>query len=385
MSLLSRIIQDASTENLRPASFNSGTMESLFERVMPGVAVPTNPPVLVMDPIFEESSTKHQPTAFSSHVESVLRFGTPPEEPDIAELEHTPDIPDYDPVEDTTQDYDDVEQSEDFADDQDESSEDLIEAAEALEAPEVAQEALPPSIPSFALMEPVAPQQPDLVHARASEQKNDSRATQIVDDLFDRMKGAWGDREPSPSPQPPEQGPAPISTITPRQEIATTSSQKMLLAENKRELTSVIRSEFPRLMKGEFVTVLRTEIMKAVRGEIIRALREEFETVHRLLGKMTDRIYSLEPRLAKLEGSFARDIEIKFPKGMVQIDAPVTVPEREVKIAAPINVQPPSVTFDEGAITVNFQKGQKGARQVVFDRDGHNTIQGAEIIDVPER
>ena len=334
------------------------------------------------------SKTAQPQSAFFSYVKEALIYGAPV----VSPLE---DPPYSEPAEAEDWSYDDeeVEPSlmdggtpyESLEDDEAAEDEEIIEDEnEGVEDEGVA-------VYPVAEMPKPRVQQPNLVQHLASEQKDDPKVERIVDQLFDRMKVVWGDKTEAIQPQVPTPAPpAPLRQQTRRRERETTSlatTQRNALVESRNEITKTIRDELPRAMKGEILALLRKEILTAVRNEIVRVVREEFETTRRLLEKNTNRLYEIESRMAKIEGAIGQEVKINFPKGMVKIDAPttVTVPEREVKIAAPINVQPPSVTFDEGAISVQFNK-QGGKREVRFERDPHDqNIKSAEIIDAPER
>ena len=102
----------------------------------------------------------------------------------------------------------------------------------------------------------------------------------------------------------------------------------------------------------------------------------------KMLRKLGERLGSIETRLSAMEGALDREIAINFPKGAINV--PVTVPEREVKIATPINVEQPAVHIEKGAVQVEFTKSKDsgGKKRVVFDRDPHdNSVKSAEIVD----
>jgi BMFP domain-containing protein YqiC len=217
----------------------------------------------------------------------------------------------------------------------------------------------------------------------STEQKGDVQVQRIVDGLFDRMKVAWGPQQPKPiSEEQSKPKLAPKPKPKPRKRSAPEGNYA-LARVSQAEISEIIKKEVPQALRGELVTVMRTEIMKAVRGEIVRVVREEFDALGQMMKKTLERLYAIESRMAKIEGTVDKEVKLTFPEGMVKIDSPITIPEREVKVAAPVNVQPPSVTFDEGAISVHFNKAGGGKKEVRFERDPHdNCVKSAEIIDV---
>jgi len=353
MSLFARVMP---TEPMRrSAPSRSRSHGSLFERVSPADSPPP------------------EPTEFSSYVKHTLLTG---ERPVVEEAKE----PDYEPSNDHIGIEDEIVEEIEEDEDEDEESQLLDEEAPSSTAT------------PHSLVRSTRPL-PNFVGTSSSEQKNDSRARDIVDNLFERMGGLWGTspEKSVPSEQtrpttkqedvgtpPPPPTPKPATTST-----ALTTTQRHLLAESRNDVTKVIRAEVPRLIKTELATVLRTEIIRAVREELSRIVREEFSSLQRLVERLMDNYHTLDARMAKIEGAVSKDTVVKIAKGAVQNN--FEIPEREVKVAAPVNVQPPSVTFDEGAIKVNFHKGEKGSREVQFDRDRHGSIQGAKIVDAPER
>jgi len=211
-----------------------------------------------------------------------------------------------------------------------------------------------------------------IVQHSSSTQTDDERTRKIVDTVFERMSlaGAWGNQPEVPAKPPTK------SVVEQTHQIKTIDSRQ-LLAESKKEMVTTMRAELPQL--------LRTEMGIVIRDEIVAIIRAEFESLLREISRVMDRLANLEPRLAKIEGAVDREIAINFPEGGFRVDAPITIPEREVRIAAPIKVEPPSVTFDEGAINIHFNKQNKAGRKVEFERDRHNNIQSAKIVDEPSR
>ena len=287
---------------------------------------------------------------FSSYIKESLLYGPPAK----TEQESAP----Y--VEDDEDEWDeDIEESRDLGVPEDDPEDVCEESVEPVVVPQTGA--------------PKPQNTPAIIQGSAGPQQSSMKVEQIVDRLFDRMKGQWGDQRSRlalPGPKPTRTRP---------------QKQQVTLAEGKNEIATTLRKELPRAMRGELVAIMRKEILSAVRGEIIRVVRDEFEAMGRLLTKTTDRLRALETSLARIEGSLGKEIMIKMPKGMVNVEVPITIPEREVKVAAPINVHPPNVVFDEGAISIQVAKGPKGQREVVFDRDRHNNIQGAKIVDAPDR
>ena len=294
------------------------------------------------------------PSQFTDYVKSMLLTGKPPEVEASERTEEDFDEDLDDPFEDSYHEDDDAWLDDDAS---------IIEESPA---PELA---LPPT-----------PRGSTLVQINSSSQKNSPQVEKIVDGLFDRMKGLWGDQPPAPrieDKSPPQKV---------RSEARRPEQQRYALAESKHEITNTIRAELPRAMRGELTALLRKEILSSMRNEITRVIREEFAAMTRTLVKTQDQLHAMDARLARIQGSTEKEVQVNFPKGAIKIDAPVTVtvPEREVKIASPINVQPPSVTFDEGAINVVFKKESSGKKKVQFDRDPFdNCVKSAEIIDVP--
>lgn len=214
----------------------------------------------------------------------------------------------------------------------------------------------------------------DVVTA-SSREILDQNTEEIVDKLFDRMqtRGLF-----DTSGLAREEDLRQIEASSSRAAEET----RMLVAESKSEMASVVRSEIPKLLTKELKAVLKQEIVAYLRDEVLDSVRDEFKTVQSLMDKIADRITALEPRLARLEGAVDREIILSIPEGAISV--PITIPEREVKVAAPINVQPPHVTFDKEAISVNFHKDSKGRpatkKKVKFNRDAYENIVDAEIV-----
>ncbi len=313
----------------------------------------------------QETMVTPEPSPFLSFVKNALVYGAPDEPPQ--------EEPAY--VESATDwSYDEDEES--FAEEatDDDDDDDFFEEALEEEDEDLEESTYP------LVEEPKLSPQPDIVQHTASEQRDDPQVERIVDHLFDRMNVVWGDKTKSAQqPQAPVGPPKPSTSLT--------TIQRNALIESKNAVAKTIRAEIPRAMKGEVLTLLRKEILSTVRSELVRVIRDEFGSMNGVLTKITEHLHAMGTRIAKMEGNLEKEVIVKFPKGAVRINAPVTVnvPEREVKIAAPINVQPPSVVFDEGAISVQFNRGGKGSRQVKFVRDRYDNIQGAEISDAPER
>lgn len=307
----------------------------------------------------QETMVNQEPSPFLSFVKNALVYGVP-DEPLQEDLESVADWSEDEEsfAEEATDDDDD----DFFEEELDEEDEDLAESTYPL------------------VEDPKLSPQPDIVQQTASGQRADPQVERIVDHLFDRMNVVWGDKTESARQLQ-------ASVSPPNSSTTLTTTQRNALVESKNAVAKTIRTEIPRVMKGEVLTLLRKEILSTVRNELVRVIRNEFGSVNGVLTKITEHLHAMGTRIAKIEGNLEKEVIVKFPEGVVRIDAPVTVnvPEREVKIAAPINVQPPSVIFDEGAISIQFNRNGKGGRQVKFIRDRYDNIQGAEIADAPER
>ena len=217
--------------------------------------------------------------------------------------------------------------------------------------------------------------------------RSEAQVDEIVDRLFDKLQHTWKEPLDRLTTDGAELATR-IEEIVKLSPAMTTGTEAVRedvdLKETTYELVEALKAEIPRAMRSELVAPLRKEILAGVRKEIMRAVREEVVEGMKPLVRIIDRLATIETRIARLEGSLDREIMVNFPKGAMQVNVPITVPEREIKIAAPINVQPSHVYIDKGAVQVEFTRQPKGKRQVNFDRDPHdNTVQSAEIIDVP--
>ena len=218
-------------------------------------------------------------------------------------------------------------------------------------------------------------------------ERSEAQVDEIVDRLFDKLQHTWKEPLDRLTTDGAELATR-IEEIVKLSPAMTTGTEAVRedvdLKETTYELVEALKAEIPRAMRSELVAPLRKEILAGVRKEIMRAVREEVVEGMKPLVRIIDRLATIETRIARLEGSLDREIMVNFPKGAMQVNVPITVPEREIKIAAPINVQPSHVYIDKGAVQVEFTRQPKGKRQVNFDRDPHdNTVQSAEIIDVP--
>jgi BMFP domain-containing protein YqiC len=361
MNLFARIFDD-------PEPDQGPGLTSVIREPAPTITRETTFSTDAMSEVREDE--EDAPSPFSDYVKSMILTGSPPE----GSYEEDLDFYDTEEVVDEEDDYLDEEDEEDEEDEVVEDEDLDLEPEEIFEEPDLSE----PPTPTIRRTIPQAP----ITEEPSSQQIGDAHVEEIVDGLFDKLKNEWGPRIPrleDKQIQPPRK---PRRKSKPEKQKP--EKQSYALATTKHEMSQMIRDEVPRALKGEFLTILRTEIMRAVRGEISRVVREEFEPLTRTLEKTLDSMHALEARMAKIEGSVEKEVQVNFPEGAIHIDAPITIPEREVKIAAPINVQPPSVTFDEGAISVTFKKESSGKRQVKFDRDPYdNCVKSAEIIDVP--
>lgn len=260
---------------------------------------------------------------------------------------------------------------------QEEPRETTVEVTEVESTADV-EETLPAPLPPVRTQQTPAPAQDSMVTSSTSAQQT-PRTEEIVDKLFGKMQGLFDDKailRERDLQRYNEQSAAKSVQIS-------EESQKLMLVESRNEMAKIVRAEVPKLITTELSKAVRKEMLSLFRAEVAKTLKEEFSTVQRLLTSMADRIGALEPRLAKMEGAVGREIMVKFPKGGINVDVPITIPEREVKIAAPINVQPPNVVFNEEAISVNFHKGQqnsKRGKKVKFNRDAYDNIVDAEIV-----
>lgn len=245
-------------------------------------------------------------------------------------------------------------------------------------------------------------------------ERSQLQVEEIVDKLFDRFQGLWDipsqqkmieDKqsseptfvaeseatasEPTPPPVTPVAHAAPISAPpaspapTPVTSLTETQNSSYYLREAKYELNEALRTELPRAMRNELIAKLHSEIIPAVKQEVAKAVSEELGSTLKMLRKLGERLGNIETRIGAMEGTIEgaldREIKINFPKGAINV--PVTVPEREVKIATPINVEQPAVHIDKGAIQVEFVKSSS-KKQVKFERDPHNdAVKSAEIVD----
>ena len=156
----------------------------------------------------------------------------------------------------------------------------------------------------------------------------------------------------------------------------------------KDSITRFVRSELPGVIRSELGGLLREEVdrsVSSVSGGLMTESTKGLSKLNTNLSKLVDKLDSMERRIQLMEGS-NREIVVKLPKGLVNVTAPITIPEREVKIMAPVTVEPPKVVFDKGAIGVTFQKnGDKVERKIDFERDKDNCIKSAKIVDVGKK
>jgi len=219
---------------------------------------------------------------------------------------------------------------------------------------------------------PIGPQPNlDLHNQDAIRQEISEQADLVVEGLLERIELVISDRL--------EQG---------LDEARVSSTE--IDSQIKATLTKFVSNDLPEAIRNELGDLLHTELAKIIANELStvaeRFSRESTRDLTKLgknITKISDRFESLEMRLSKIEGAVEKEIVVKFPKGMVN----VTVPEREVNVAAPtVNVEAPKVVFGKDSIGVTLQKsGDKIERRIEFARDKDNNITSAKIADAGDK
>lgn len=390
---------------------------SLFNKVFTGSEADEEAPATEQSVRGDSSTTDHQvetvsalpspDSPFAAFVKEAVRFGAtseaPPtpesveetsEEDDVEVDEEVDNSDELDEDDESEEDEDDEDYSSDEDDDEDdEDDEDSSEVAEAeASVAPMADAATPPtpqpaaerptqkieeSAPVAQAPAPLAPRvetpaTPVPVKTQQQQKKQkkqpvsqEEQARLIIEGLFDKMRGAW-EKEQSPS----------ASTLAAQKLEEQRRAEQLLqleqhaLTESKAEITKMLGTQIPRVVEGKLLASIKAEVTKAVRSAVTKALHDEFDSVERAMARQLERLHAIEARMSKIEGALDREVQINFPKGAIQVDSPITV-------------QPPSVTFSEGAISAHFNKTGGGKKEVHFERDPHDQSIKSATIDAP--